>query len=279
MQILFKKLIEMNPRKQWKNSNYHLNSINNIIDNLEFYSNRFLKNEKFTIFLLKKSERKIIINYSKDFHLKYINERINGLNRIKKYSFLFGFEINIMLKAIEYMDIFYLSFNIIYPITDISLICLLISLQFNGVCSQTKNIKIFINFISKKVNNLIEVENIILKVLKYNLSVDTSFDIINLIMIKYFKIYFEDMSEKKNFLLVFYNYYIHIIMNIIGDPRYLDLKLYDLSYYIFNYIVNFIFKKYRKGYIENIFMSNYCNKVNLKKCEIVLKSIYGNFIK
>ena len=177
------------------------------------------------------------------------------------------------------MDIFYLSFNIIYPIKDISLTCLLISLQFNGVCSQTKNIKIFINFISKKVNNLIEVENIILKVLKYNLSVDTSFDIINLIMIKYFKIYFEDISEKKNFLLDFYFYFVDIIIDIIGDPRYLDLKLYDLSYYIFNYIVNFIFKKYRKGYIENIFMSNYCNKVNLKKCDIVLKSIYRNFKK
>ena len=269
----------MNPKKSLENSNYHLNSINNIIDNLEFYTKRFLKNEIYTKVQLKKYERKIIINYSKDFHLKYIYQRINGLNCIKKYSFLFEFELNIMLKAIEYMDIFYLSFNIIYPITDISLICLLISLQFNGVCSRTKNIKIFINFISKKVNNLIEVENIILKVLKYNLSVDTSFDIINLIMIKYFKIYFEDISEKKNFLLDFYFYFVDIIIDIIGDPRYLDLKLYDLSYCIFNYIVNLIFKTYRKGFIENIFICNYCNKVNLKKCEIVLKSIYGNFIK
>ena len=279
MQILYKILIEMNPKKSLENSNYHLNSINNIIDNLEFYTKRFLKNEIYTKVQLKKYERKIIINYSKDFHLKYIYQRINGLNCIKKYSFLFEFELNIMLKAIEYMDIFYLSFNIIYPITDISLTCLLVSLQFNGVCSRTKNTKLFLDFISKKVINLIEVENIILKVLKYNLCVDTSLDIINLIMIKYFKIYFEDLSEKKNFLLTFYNYFIHIIMNIIGDPRYLDLKLYDLSYCIFNYIVNLIFKTYRKGFIENIFICNYCNKVNLKKCEIVLKSIYGNFIK
>ena len=51
-----------------------------------------------------------------------------------------------------------------------------------------------------KVNNLFETESLILKVLKYNLCVDSCLDIINFIMVKYFRIYFEDISEKKNFI-------------------------------------------------------------------------------
>ena len=68
-------------------------------------------------------------------------------------------------------------------------------------------------------------------------------------------------------------------MYIIGDPRYLDLKLYELSFCIFNDIIKLLFKTYRKGFIDNTFVSYYCNKVNLKKSSIVLKSIYGSFKK
>lgn len=269
----------MNPRKSWENSNFQIKNIENIIDNLEFYSKRNLKNETYNNIKLGKLERKLIINYSNNFHLQYLNKRINGLNYLIKYSFLFDFEFNIMFKAIEYMDIFYLSLNNDCPIDEISLTCLLISFQFNGVCSRTKNSKLFLSFISNKVNNLFETESLILKVLKYNLCVDSCLDIINFIMVKYFRIYFEDISEKKNFLFLFYKNTFDFIMYIVGDPRYLDLKIYELSFCIFNDIIKLLFKTYRKGFIDNTFVSYYCNKVNLKKSSIVLKSIYGSFKK
>jgi len=226
--------------------------------------------------LLKYKQNKIKINYNNPYHLKYLEIRQIGINQIKMIINLFSVKIFFFYKALNYLDIIYLNNKEIfkYNIETVAKLCIYIAFQFNECCSKDQNdmcIKQFIRY-TKNINNLIEMENILLKTLDYNLGIFNAYDYINL----FFKLGFIFTKEKLN-IKSYYNNCISMLNEFIDDKRYLDFNHYTLAMSIIK--MNFskcIF--FDKKIFYYIFKVNF-NKNRYKKCELVISSIiYNNYI-
>ena len=170
------------------------------------------------------NDKKIICDYSNYFHVNYLINREKGINNIKKLSIKFNFSLDVVLKAIDYMDKFFLcekTNNII----EISSICLLISLKFNDSFSKNYKSKQFIVYLKKKYPNIINLEQEILFTLDYDLNTFSLMDIIHLFFIKNISL-FERIKDSPEFTRKIWFY----AQAIIEDQRYLDFKILELAY-------------------------------------------------
>jgi hypothetical protein len=168
------------------------------------------------------NDKKIICDYSNFYHVTYLMERKKGITNIKDLSIKFDFTLDVVLKAIDYMDKFFLcekTNNII----EISSICLLISLKFND--SFSKNLNNFISHLQKSILNIIEIEQEILFTLDYDLNTFSLMDIIHIYFIKNAKS-FEKLKDSPEFNRKIWFY----AQAIIEDQRYLDFKILELAY-------------------------------------------------
>ena len=98
-------------------------------------------------------EKKTRLDYSNYSHVIYLIEREKGINNIKNLSIKFNFSLDVVLKAIDYMDRFFLSEKL-NDVIEISSICLLISLKFNDSFSKNYKSKKFILYLKKNIQIL-----------------------------------------------------------------------------------------------------------------------------
>ena len=162
------------------------------------------------------NDKRILCDYSNFYHVNYLIERKKGIENIKNLSIKFNFSLDIFLKAVDYMDRYFLS-NKLENIKKISSICLLISLKFNESCPKTSLYKTFLYFLKYQFGNLFEIEQDILITLNYDLNTFALMDIIHIFFIKYSHLFdqFKEIPQfKKNIWLY--------AEAIIEDQRFLD---------------------------------------------------------
>ena len=169
-------------------------------------------------------EKKTILDYSNYFHVNYLINREKGINNIKKLSIKFNFSLDVVLKAIDYMDRFFLSEKS-NDVIEISSICLLISLKFNDSFSKNYKSKQFIEYLKKKYPNIINLEQEILFTLDYDLNTFSLMDIIHIYFIKNPNS-FEQLKDSPEFNRKIWFY----AQAIIEDQRYLDFNILELAY-------------------------------------------------
>ena len=169
-------------------------------------------------------EKKTRLDYSNYSHVIYLIEREKGINNIKNLSIKFNFSLDVVLKAIDYMDRFFLSEKL-NDVIEISSICLLISLKFNDSFSKNYKSKKFILYLKKKYSNIINLEKEILFTLDYDLNTFSLMDIIHIYFIKNSTI-FEKLKDSPEFNRKIWFY----AQAIIEDQRYLDFNILQLAY-------------------------------------------------
>ena len=169
-------------------------------------------------------EKKTRLDYSNYSHVIYLIEREKGINNIKNLSIKFNFSLDVVLKAIDYMDRFFLSEKS-NDVIEISSICLLISLKFNDSFSKNYKSKKFILYLKKKYSNIINLEKEILFTLDYDLNTFSLMDIIHIYFIKNSTI-FEKLKDSPEFNRKIWFY----AQAIIEDQRYLDFNILQLAY-------------------------------------------------
>ena len=220
------------------------------------------------------NDKKIICDYSNFYHVTYLMERKKGITNIKDLSIKFDFTLDVVLKAIDYMDKFFLcekTNNII----EISSICLLISLKFND--SFSKNLNNFISHLQKSILNIIEIEQEILFILDYDLNTFSLMDIIHLFFIKNISL-FERIKDSPEFTRKIWFY----AQAIIEDQRYLDFNIFDIAHclilFCFNNHLNKINNedKYCKSFYKKL---NKINKMKLVQCKFMLSIIISSRFK
>ena len=220
------------------------------------------------------NDKKIICDYSNFYHVTYLMERKKGITNIKDLSIKFDFTLDVVLKAIDYMDKFFLcekTNNII----EISSICLLISLKFND--SFSKNLNNFISHLQKSILNIIEIEQEILFTLDYDLNTFSLMDIIHLFFIKNISL-FERIKDSPEFTRKIWFY----AQAIIEDQRYLDLNIFDIAHclilFCFNNHLNKINNedKYCKSFYKKL---NKINKMKLVQCMFMINIIISSRFK
>ena len=169
-------------------------------------------------------EKKTKLDYSNYYHVIYLINREKGINNIKNLSIKFNFSLDVVLKAIDYMDRFFLSEKS-NDVIEISSICLLISLKFNDSFSKNLNSKKFIFYLKKQYSNIVNLEQEILFTLDYDLNTFSLMDIIHIYFIKNAKS-FEKLKDSPEFNRKIWFY----AQAIIEDQRYLDFKILELAY-------------------------------------------------
>ena len=220
------------------------------------------------------NEKKILCDYSNYYHVNYLINREKGINNIKNLSINYNFTLDVVLKAIDYMDKFFLcekTNNII----EISSICLLISLKFND--SFSKNLNNFISHLQKSILNIIEIEQEILFTLDYDLNTFSLMDIIHLFFIKNISL-FERIKDSPEFTRKIWFY----AQAIIEDQRYLDFNIFDIAHclilFCFNNHLNKINNedKYCKSFYKKL---NKINKMKLVQCMFMINIIISSRFK
>ena len=132
------------------------------------------------------NEKKILCDYSNYYHVNYLINREKGINNIKNLSINYNFTLDVVLKAIDYMDRFFLSQKS-NDVIEISSICLLLSLKFNESC--LIKLKKFISHLQKYITNIMKIEQEILITLNYDLDSFSLMDIIHIFFIKNIKLF------------------------------------------------------------------------------------------
>ena len=164
------------------------------------------------------NDKRNLCDYSNYYHVKYLIEREKGIKNIKNLSIKFNFSLDIFLKAVDYMDRYFLS-NKLENIKKVSSICLLLSLKFNESCSKTPLYKQFIYYLNYSFGNLFQIEQDILITLNYDLNTFTLMDIIHTFLIKYSNL-FDQFKEFPEFNKKIWLY----AEAIIEDQRFLDFS-------------------------------------------------------
>ena len=221
-------------------------------------------------------EKKTRLDYSNYSHVIYLIEREKGINNIKNLSIKFNFSLDVVLKAIDYMDRFFLSEKS-NDVIEISSICLLISLKFNDSLSKILNSKKFIFYLKKQYSNIVNLEQEILFTLDYDLNTFSLMDIIHLFFIKNISL-FERIIDSPEFTRKIWFY----AQAIIEDQRYLDFNIFDIAHclilFCFNNHLNKINNedKYCKSFYKKL---NKINKMKLVQCMFMINIIISSRFK
>ena len=223
-------------------------------------------------------EKKTILDYSNYFHVNYLINREKGINNIKKLSIKFNFSLDVVLKAIDYMDRFFLSEKS-NDVIEISSICLLISLKFNDSFSKNYKSKQFIVYLKKKYLNIINLEQEILFTLDYDLNTFSLMDIIHIYFIKNPNS-FEQLKDSPEFNRKIWFY----AQAIIEDQRYLDFNILELAYclILFSFSNNSI--RFNKDKIDIQFYNFYKqlskkNQLKFAQCKFMINIIISSRFK
>ena len=223
-------------------------------------------------------EKKTILDYSNYFHVNYLINREKGINNIKKLSIKFNFSLDVVLKAIDYMDRFFLSEKS-NDVIEISSICLLISLKFNDSFSKNYKSKQFIEYLKKKYPNIINLEQEILFTLDYDLNTFSLMDIIHIYFIKNPNS-FEQLKDSPEFNRKIWFY----AQAIIEDQRYLDFNILELAYclILFSFSNNSI--RFNKDKIDIQFYNFYKqlskkNQLKFAQCKFMINIIISSRFK
>ena len=152
------------------------------------------------------NEKKLLCDYSNYYHVNYLINREKGINNIKNLSINYNFTLDVVLKAIDYMDRFFLSQKS-NDVIEISSICLLLSLKFNESCFI--KLKKFISHLQKYITNI---------------DTFSLMDIIHIFFIKNIK--FQNLKDSPEFSRKIWFY----AQAIIEDQRYLDFNILELAY-------------------------------------------------
>ena len=224
------------------------------------------------------NEKKILCDYSNYYHVNYLINREKGINNIKYLSINYNFTLDVVLKAIDYMDRFFLSEKS-NDVIEISSICLLISLKFNESCPKTSLYKTFLYFLKYQFGNLFEIEQDILITLNYDLNTFTLMDIIHTFLIKYSNL-FEQYKEFPEFNKKIWLY----AEAIIEDQRFLDFSKieyaiclihHSLLNHFFNINKLYIHKEW-DDYHKNLY---YFDKMKFLQIKLILNIIISSRFK
>jgi hypothetical protein len=224
------------------------------------------------------NDKRILCDYSNFYHVNYLIERKKGIENIKNLSIKFNFSLDIFLKAVDYMDRYFLS-NKLENIKKISSICLLISLKFNESCPKTSLYKTFLYFLKYQFGNLFEIEQDILITLNYDLNTFTLMDIIHIFFIKYSHLFdqFKEIPQfKKNIWLY--------AEAIIEDQRFLDFTKIEyaiclIHYSLLNHFFNInkiYFQEEWDEYHKNLY---YFDKMKFLQIKLILNIIISSKFK
>jgi len=222
------------------------------------------------------NDNRILINYSNLNHVKYLIKREKGIKNIKKLAIQFNFSIDVVLKAIDYMDrYFLLSKNNYNNIIYISSLCLSISLKFNEASNFNKSHEFFL-YLIKKIPNLINIEEIILQTLDFNLNTFSLIDFIHIIFIKYSKL-FELVKDSPVFSRKIW-FYAEVIVE---DQRYLDFTFWELSLCLIHlsllsYDFNIIDEKSKKKLKKYYNLLKGMKKIKFLQCNFILNIIISS---
>ena len=224
------------------------------------------------------NEKRILCDYSNYYHVKYLIEREKGIENIKNLSIRFNFSLDIFLKAIYYMDRYFLS-NKINNIYKISSICLLLSLKFNESCPKTKNYKKFYTYLSQIFKNIIQIEKEILITLDYDLNIFTLMDFIHIFFIKHSHLFY----KLKHFPEFSKKIWIYAEI-IIEDPRFLDFTSSEISFCLIHFSLLNHFLNINKNYLDkewNEYHKNFCSfdKMKFAQCKLICNVIISSKLK
>ena len=230
-------------------------------------------------FQLKFKSSQFSIDYSNHFTIYYLLNRNKGINFIKVHSNFFSFPKNVIYKAINYLDLIYLNNNVsIDLIQQISLVCLLLSIEFNSCCTNYSdiNLKEFNSYL-KNFKNIKEIEILCLKWLDYNLGMLTAYDYIDL----FFSLGFIFPSKKENFdISIIYLNCIKLLEIVIEDRKNFDFSSYTIALSIIKMICDY-YNCFNNEIFKKIYGVNF-NKEKYIKCEQFLHFIlngYSNSLK
>ncbi len=224
------------------------------------------------------NDKRNLCDYSNYYHVKYLIEREKGIKNIKNLSIKFNFSLDIFLKAVDYMDRYFLS-NKLENIKKISSICLLLSLKFNESCSKTPLYKQFICFLNYSIGNIFQIEQDILITLNYDLNTFTLMDIIHTFLIKYSNL-FDQFKEFPEFNKKIWLY----AEAIIEDQRFLDFSKieyaiclihHSLLNHFFNINKLYIHKEW-DDYHKNLY---YFDKMKFLQIKLILNIIISSRFK
>ena len=224
------------------------------------------------------NDKRNLCDYSNYYHVKYLIERKKGIENLKKLSIKFNFSLDIFLKAVDYMDRYFLS-NKLENIKKISSICLLLSLKFNESCSKTPLYKQFICFLNYSIGNIFQIEQDILITLNYDLNTFTLMDIIHTFLIKYSNL-FEQYKEFPEFNKKIWLY----AEAIIEDQRFLDFSKIEyaiclIHHSLLNHFFNinkFYIHKEWDEYHKNLY---YFDKMKFLQIKLILNIIISSRFK
>ena len=217
-------------------------------------------------------DKRILCDYSNYYHVKYLIERKKGIETIKTLSLNFNFSIDVFVKAIYYMDRYFLS-NKINNIFKISSICLLLSLKYNESCPKTKNYKKFYIYLSGLFGNIIQIENEILMTLDYDLNTFTLIDYIRIFFIKHSN----SINKLKKFQELTRIMWFYAIA-IIEDQRFLDFTSSEIACCIIHFTLLKHFLSINKCYLNkewNEYPKNYfsLDKMKFAQCKLICNII------
>ncbi len=221
------------------------------------------------------NEKKILCDYSNYYHVNYLINREKGINNIKYLSINYNFTLDVVLKAIDYMDRFFLSQKS-NDIIEISSICLLLSLKFNESCSKTVKLKNFISHLHKYIKNIMKIEQEILITLNYDLDTFSLMDIIHIFFIKNTK--FQNLKDSPEFSRKIWFY----AQAIIEDQRYLDFNILELAHCLILISLSNHFLKNKNLGKEFHFYQKKLSEINNMKfiqCKFILNIIISSRFK
>ena len=223
------------------------------------------------------NEKKNLCDYSNYYHVNYLINRTKGINNIKYLSINYNFTLDVVLKAIDYMDRFFLSQKL-NDVIEISSICLLLSLKFNESCSKIKKLKSFISHLQKHISNIMKIEQEILITLNYDLDTFSLMDIIHIFFIKNTK--FQSLKESPEFSRKIWFY----AQAIIEDQRYLDFNILELAHCLIlislsNYFIKIKNKNIGKEYDFYQKELSKINKMKFIQCKFILNIIISSRFK
>ncbi len=223
------------------------------------------------------NEKKNLCDYSNHYHVNYLINRTKGINNIKYLSINYNFTLDVVLKAIDYMDRFFLSQKL-NDIIEISSICLLLSLKFNESCSKIEKLKTFISHLQKYISNIMKIEQEILITLNYDLDTFSLMDIIHIFFIK--NTNFQSLKESPEFSRKIWFY----AQAIIEDQRYLDFNILELAHCLIlislsNYFIKINNKNLGKKFDFFQKELSKINKMKFIQCKFILNIIISSRFK
>lgn len=201
------------------------------------------------------TDLEVLIDYNSQAHIQYLSKRKLGLNNIYLLKKMLCFTNTVKYRAIRYLDELYLKHNFDLSVIDeVSTICVLLSLQFNG-CDKTEMGNLF--QITKEIKNFNELEILVIKSLDYNLNMNSFHDFLINIML---------MS--KDFSL--YSKCLELIDKFITDPRALDFSPYIIALSA----IRIVAKQNKLEKFEECSNKEY--KSDIIKCTFIINSLLSS---